>query len=149
MKVGDAAPDFELEDQTGKRIRLSQFAGKKNVLLVFFPFAFSPVCTNELGELREKEKTIQKLSAQILAISEDSAWAMKAFSKELKAKFPMLSDYAKKVAPLYGALYEDKGFAKRTVFVIDKQGKIAYARLYEPGTQPDLNEAIETLKKLA
>ena len=148
LNVGDVAPDFELEDQNGKKIRLSQYKGKKNVLLAFFPFAFSPVCTNELGELREKEDVVLKLDTQILAASVDSTWTQKAFAKQLRAKFPILSDFGRKTVALYGAYYEDKGFAKRTVFVIDKQGRIAYKRQYEPGTQPDISEALDVLKKL-
>lgn len=148
LKVGDTAPDFELEDQSGRKVRLSQYRGKKNVLLAFFPFAFSPVCTNELGELKEKEEPIMKLDAQILAASVDSTWTQKAFAKELGVKFPVLSDFGKKAVPLYGALYEDKGFAKRSIFVVDKKGKVAYARTYEPGQQPDIEEAVEVLKKL-
>jgi peroxiredoxin len=146
--VGDIAPDFELEDQNGKKVKLSQYRGKKNVLLAFFPFAFSPVCTNELGELKEKEETILKLDTQILASSVDSTWSEKAFAKELGVKFPILGDFRKQVVPLYGALYEDKGFAKRTVFVIDKKGRVAYKREYEPGTQPIIDEALAVLKKL-
>ena len=148
IDVGDAAPDFELEDQNGKKVRLNQYRGKKNVLLAFFPFAFSPVCTNELGELNEKEDIIVKLDTQILASSVDSTWSEKAFAKELGVRFPLLGDFGKNVVPLYGALYEDKGFAKRTVFVIDKKGKVAYKREYEPATQPDISEAIEVLKRL-
>lgn len=146
LKVGDTAPDFELEDQSGKKVRLSQYKGKKNVLLAFFPFAFSPVCTNELGELKEKEGPIVKLDAQIIAASVDSKWAQKAFAKELDVKFPILSDFGRKAIPLYGALQEGGGSARRSVFVIDKRGKVAYARMYEPGQQPDIDEALEVLK---
>jgi len=148
LRVGDTAPDFELEDQNGKKVKLSQFRGKKNVILAFFPFAFSPVCTNELGELKEKEDTILELDTQILAASVDSTWTQKAFAKELEVKFPILSDFGKKTVALYGSLYEDKGFAKRTVFVVDKQGKIVYKRQYEPAQQPDIQEALDILKKL-
>jgi len=148
LNVGDIAPDFELEDQNGKKVRLSRFKGKKNVLLAFFPFAFSPVCTNELGELKEKEDIVLKLDAQILAASVDSTWTQKAFAKELALRFPLLSDFSRTAAALYGSLYEDKGFAKRTVFVIDKSGRVAYKRQYEPGTQPDIGEALDVLKRL-
>jgi peroxiredoxin len=148
IKVGDMAPDFELEDQNGRKVRLSQYRGKKNVLLAFFPFAFSPVCTNEIGELKEKEETILRLDTQILASSVDSVWAEKAFAKELGAKFPILGDFRKEVVPLYGALNQDRGFAKRTLFVVDKNGRVAYKREYEPGTMPDIEEAIAVLRKL-
>jgi peroxiredoxin len=148
LNVGDVAPDFELEDQNGKKVRLGQYKGKKNVLLAFFPFAFSPVCTNELGELKEKEDVVLKLDTQILTASVDSTWTQKAFAKELKVKFPLMSDFGRKAVTLYGSYYEDKGFARRSIFVIDKQGRIAYKRQYEPGTQPDINEALEVLKRL-
>jgi peroxiredoxin len=92
--------------------------------------------------------TIVKLDAQILAASVDSTWTQKAFSKELGIKFPLLSDFGKKAVALYGSLYEDKGFAKRTIFLVDKQGKVAYKRQYEPGQQPDIEEALAVLKKL-
>lgn len=148
LNVGDTAPDFELEDQNGKKVRLSDHKGKKNVLLAFFPFAFSPVCTNELGELKEKEDVVLKLDAQVMAASVDSTWTQRAFAKELGVKFSILSDFGKKVAPLYGSLYEDKGFTKRAIFVIDKKGKVAYKRMYEPGTQPDIEEALAIVKRL-
>lgn len=148
LKTGDDAPDFELENQDGKKVRLSDFRGKKNVLLAFFPMAFSPVCTNEIGELKEKENLIMKLDAQILAMSVDSRYAQRAFSKELGVKFPMLSDFGRKALPLFGALDEKSGFAKRTVLVVDKKGKIAYSKRYESGTMPDLDEAISIIKKL-
>jgi peroxiredoxin len=148
VEVGDTAPDFELEDQNGKKVKLSQFRGKKNVLLAFFPFAFSPVCTNEMGDLKENEETILKLDAQILASSVDSTWSEKAFAKELGVKFPILGDFKKQTVQLYGALYEDKGFARRTIFIIDKQGRVAYKREYEPGTRPSIDEALGILKKL-
>jgi len=148
LKVGDTAPDFELEDQNGKKVKLSSFRGKKNVILAFFPLAFSPVCTNELGELKEKEKSFKELNTVILASSVDSVWAEKAFAKELGIKFSIISDFQKTLAPLYGSLNAEKGFAKRSVFVIDKAGRIAYKRQYEPKDMPDLNEAIETIKRL-
>jgi peroxiredoxin len=146
--VGNLAPDFELEDQTGKKVRLSSFRGKKNILLAFYPLSFSPVCTNELGELKEKEDTILKLDAKILAASVDSTWVQKAFAKDLGVRFSLLSDFQKKAIPLFGTFYEDKGFAKRAIFVVDKKGKIVYKKVYEPTQQPDIDEAIAALKKL-
>ncbi len=148
INIGDDAPDFELEDQNGKKVRLSDFRGKKNVLLAFFPMAFSPVCTNEIGELKEKEELITKLDTQILASSVDSRYVQKAFSKDLGVRFPILSDFGKKALPLYGALDEKRGFAKRTVLIVDKKGRIAYVKQYEPGAVPDLDEAIGVVRKL-
>lgn len=147
LKVGDEGPDFELEDQNGKKVKLSQYRGKKNVILAFFPAAFSPVCTSEIGSLATQQDDIMKLDAQILASSVDSRWVEKAFSEKLGAKFPILSDFGKKVLPLYGSL-GSSGFAKRTVIVVDKKGKVAYFRQYEAGIMPDLDEAIAVLKKL-
>jgi len=148
LKVGDTAPDFELEDQNGKKVKLSNFRGKKNVLLAFFPAAFSPVCTNEIGALREKEEPIMKLDAAILTSSVDGIWTEKAFAKELGVKYAVLSDFHRKVIPLYGEYNAEKGEAKRSVFVIDKKGRIAYKREYESKDMPDLDEAIEVIKKL-
>jgi len=148
LKVGDMAPDFELEDQNGKKVRLSSFRGKKNVLLAFFPAAFSPTCTTEIGALRENEEPIMKLDAEILASSVDGVWTEKAFAKELGVKYSILSDFHRKVIPLYGEYNDEAGVAKRSVFVIDKNGRIAYKRDYEPKQVPDLEEAIKVIKKL-
>ncbi len=148
LKVGDMAPDFELEDQNGKKVKLSSFRGKKNVLLAFFPAAFSPVCTTEIGALREKEESIMKLDAAILTSSVDGQWTEKAFAKELGVKYSILSDFHRQVIPLYGEYNDKAGIAKRSVFVIDKKGKIAYKREYEAKDMPDLDEAIEVIKKL-
>ncbi len=148
INVGDIAPDFELEDQEGKKVHLKDLKGKKNVLLVTFPAAFSPVCTSEMGELKVKQDTILKLDAAILASSVDSKWVEKAFAKELGLKFPVLSDFNKKMLPLYGALIEETGVARRAVFVIDKRGKVVYKRVYEAAQMPDLKEAIDIIKKL-
>ncbi len=148
LKVGDMAPDFELEDQNGKKVKLSSFRGKKNVLLAFFPAAFSPVCTTEIGALKEKEEPIMKLDAAILASSVDGPWAEKAFAKELGVKYSILSDFGRRVIPLYGEYNEGAGVAKRSVFVIDKKGRIAYKREYEAKDMPNLDEAIEVIKKL-
>src|SRR3989338_4662631 len=101
VKVGDLAPDFELKDGNQSVVKLSGFRGKK-VLLAFFPFAFSPVCTNQLGCFQTDLTKFQESGAQILGISVDSHWSNKAFGDSLKLTFPLLADFDKKTCAAYG-----------------------------------------------
>ncbi len=132
VKVGEAAPDFTLSyfNPLGdgkfepKKATLSDFKGKQNVVLAFFPAAFSPGCTKELQEYRKQTSQLTGANTQILGISVDSTWSNKAFREQLGADFPILSDWKKEVSRKYGILDENSGFARRTTFVIDKNGVI-------------------------
>ncbi|MHB9145704.1 MAG: peroxiredoxin [Symbiobacteriia bacterium] len=149
LKVGDTAPDFTLKG-TGEKedITLSELGGKPTVVL-FFPFAFSPVCTDELCSVQSEWDLYESLGAQVLGISVDSLYTQKAFASANKINFPLLADFNKEVAPKYGAFYEQlgpwKGVAKRAAFVVDRNGKVAYAWVSDdPKVKPDPN-AIRTV----
>ncbi len=132
VKVGGAAPDFSLPYRVpaadgrseAKTARLSDFKGKQNVVLAFFPAAFSPGCTSELEKYHEATGQFTTANTQILMISVDSPWANMAFRQSINADFPILSDWKKEVSRKYGVYNETDGYAYRTTFVIDKNGMV-------------------------
>lgn len=147
LQVGQQAPDFTLFDTDKKEISLSGFKGQK-VLLLFFPLAFTSVCTAELCSVRDNYKRYEGFSAQPIGISGDSLFTLAKFKEEQSLNFPLLSDFNKEASTAYGALYEQFGFgmrgvSKRAAFVIDEEGVIQYAEVLDnAGLQPDF-EAIE------
>ncbi len=153
VKVGDSAPDFTLKDSHLKDMTLSAYKGK-NVVLLFYPLDWSPVCTDEMCEVRDGYlKDFENLDAQVIGISVDSPFSHKAWAEAQKISFPLLSDFNKEACKKYGAYYEDliglKGVAKRSAFVIDKNGKIVYAWVSDDAkVKPNLNELKQTLQKM-
>jgi len=131
VKIGEAAPDFTLAwlapgGEPGKfkndQIKLSDFKGKQNVVIAFFPAAFSPGCTSEMQKYQASSGQFTAANTTILGVSVDSTWSNKAFREQLGASFPILSDWKKETARQYGVLDETTGFARRTTFVVDKAG---------------------------
>jgi peroxiredoxin len=130
VKVGQAAPDFALPYMSPKQgggyenktMKLSDFKGKQNVVLAFFPAAFSPGCTKEMQQYHQTTGKFNASNTQIFGVSVDSTWANKAFREQIGAEFPILSDWKKDVSRQLGILNEETGFARRTTFVIDKAG---------------------------
>ena len=144
--VGQPAPDFTLYDTQENLQRLSQYRGR-TVLLLFFPLAFTSVCTAELCSVRDNMGRYEELAVQPIGISVDSLYTLARFKEDQNLNFPLLSDFNKEVSKAYGALYEQFGFemrgvSKRAAFVVDKEGIIQYAEVLEnAGRQPDF-EAI-------
>ena len=147
LQVGVMAPDFELPASGDRLIKLSGFRDRKNVLLAFYPFTFSPVCSLQLPGLQENLQRFQSLDTEVLGISVDSKHSSAAFAVHLKLEFPLLSDFSKEVTKAYGVLREG-GFAERALFVIDKAGKIVYAHVNAIGEVPDNGPVFDTLEKL-
>jgi len=144
LKEGDAALDFTLKNTEGEEISLSDYKGDKNVLILFFPLAFTGVCTKEMCSTRDNLKEYENLDAEILSISVDSQFTLKEFKKANNLNFNLLSDFNKETAEKYGALYEDflglHGVAKRSAFVVNKDGEIKYAEVLEnAGDLPDFD----------
>ena len=147
------APDFTLKDTNKNDVSLSDFTGKSNVVLLFFPFAFSSVCTKELCSTRDNMKMYQSLDAEIIAVSVDSHYSLKAFKEAQNYNFMLLSDFNKEVSKDYNALYEDfhglHGVSKRAAFVIDKNRNIVHSEILEDASQmPDLQKLQEVLATL-
>jgi peroxiredoxin len=142
-----SAPDFTLYDTTKSPVSLHDFKGKK-VVLLFFPLAFTSVCTKELCYVRDNIGLFNNIDAVVLGISVDSLYTLAKFKEEQALNFTLLSDFNKEVSKLYNALYDDfsynmKGVSKRASFVIDRQGTIHYAQVLEKaGDFPDF-EAIK------
>jgi len=147
LKVGDAAPDFTLMDQNNNPVHLSDFLGKKHIVLAFYPLAFSPVCSLELPKLQENYDNFQRSDAEVLGISIDSRWSQLAFAEQLGLQYRLLSDFNREVSQAYGVL-RDEGFAERSLFLVDKEGVVRYVQVFEIGTVPDvaaLKKALEAL----
>jgi peroxiredoxin len=135
LKVGDQAPAFTLFSSDKKEVKLEDFQGQ-NVVLLFFPLAFTSVCTTELCNMRDDIAFYQGLNAQILGLSVDSVYTLAKFKEEQHLNFPLLSDFNKTISTAYGALYPKFGFgmegvSKRAAFVIDGNGTIQYAEVLE------------------
>ncbi len=153
VKVGDKAPNFTLRNTGKEEVSLADFRGK-NVLVLFFPLAFTGVCTDELCTMRDEKAEYDSLNVEILAISVDSLFTLEKFKGEQEYNFPLLSDFNKDVSRAYGSLYEDfvldmKGVSKRAAFLVDANGTIRYSEVLESaGDLPNFDKIKETLKSL-
>jgi len=153
IKVGDKAPDFQLFSAEQNEVKLSDHQGK-NVVLLFFPLAFTGVCTTELCTMRDDIAYYQGLDADIISLSVDAVPTLKKFKDEQKLNFPLLSDFNKEVSRAYDVLHEAfgwgmKGVSKRSAFVIDKAGTVQYAEVLDnPGELPNFAAIKETLSNL-
>lgn len=139
--VGSSAPDFTLKDQHGQAVSLSDFRGTKNVLVVFYPFAFSGICTGELCEIRDNLAAFQSESVQVLAISCDHMFTQRAWSEQQGYEFPVLSDFWPHgdVAKAYGVFKEDGGFSLRGTFLIDRDGVVRWSLVNGAGEARDFS----------
>jgi mycoredoxin-dependent peroxiredoxin len=138
-EVGTEAPDFTLKDQNNQDVTLSSFRGERNVLLVFYPFAFSGICTNELCSVRDDLPSFQNDEVQILAISVDHPFTLKAWSDAQGYEFPLLADFWPhgEVARAYGVFNDARGMAVRGTFLVDKQGVVRFSEVNQPGDARD------------
>lgn len=150
-QVGSIAPDFTLKNTDGKEVTLSSFKGKKNVVILFFPLAFTGVCTTELCTTRDSLGIYSGLNAEILGISVDSYFTLKQYKDMHHLNYDLLSDFNKTASTDYGCLYETfigmNGVSKRSAFVVDKAGKIQYAEVLEAAKDLPNFEAIQTALK--
>jgi peroxiredoxin len=127
IQPGTPAPDFSLRDQDGERVSLSDFRGRK-LVLVFYPADFSPVCTDQLSIYQEVLAEVRELGAELVGVSVDSSWAHKAFRDELGIEIPLLADFHPKgeVSRAYGAYVEERGHPSRCLVLIDEQGIVRW-----------------------
>lgn len=154
ITTGQISPDFTLFDADKNKVTLSEYRGKK-VLILFFPLAFSSVCTAELCNIRDNISSYNDANAMVLGISVDSVFVLKKFKEEQHLNFPLLSDFNKEASKAFDVLYETfpafdmHGVSKRSAFVIDKEGIIKYAEVCaSPGDQPDFTAIQQVLKAL-
>jgi peroxiredoxin len=147
IAVGQAAPEFTLKDQSMAEVKLADFRGKKNVVIMFYPLDWSPVCTNEHACVVNDMKKFDTLDAQVLGLSVDSAWSHKAYAEKMGIKYPLLADFNPKgaVAAQFGVYLADKGITGRAIAIVDKGGKIAWFKNYDIPVVPDINEVAQAL----
>ena len=148
VEVGQEAPDFELRNQHGERIRLSSFRGARNVVLVFYPLAFSGVCSSELSALRDNFPEVTRDDTELLTVSVDSVYVLRKWSDTEGFQFGLLSDFWPHggVASLYGVFNADRGVAVRGTFIIDKAGVVRW-KVVNP--IPEARDIAEYQKALA
>ncbi len=153
LQIGELAPNFTLFNTEKKEISLSDYKDK-NVVILFFPLAFTSVCTAELCEMRDNIATYASLNAEIIGISVDSLFTLDKFKAEQNLPFNLLSDFNKEVSTAYGSIYENfvlgmKGVSKRSAFVIDAKGVIQYTEVLESaGDIPNFEAVKEVLAKI-
>ena len=126
VEVGQPAPDFRLRGPGGQYITLGEFRGKKNVVLVFYPLDFSPICSHQLPSVEKDLPRFEQHGAQVLGISVDSHYAHEAFSRQVGVSFPLLSDLSREVTHHYGVRRREASTGGRAIFVIDRQGVVRY-----------------------
>jgi peroxiredoxin (alkyl hydroperoxide reductase subunit C) len=148
--VGTDAPEFSLRDQNNELVTLSQFKGDKAVLLVFYPFAFTNICTGELGQIRQQIDRFANDSVQVVTISIDSPYSHKIFSQRDELNFPLLSDFWPHgaVADAYGVFNAEIGAANRGTFLIDSAGTIQFSEVTEIGIGRDPEGWLDAIDEL-
>ncbi|NSC21527.1 peroxiredoxin [Streptomyces albus subsp. chlorinus] len=150
IAAGTKAPDIELKDQHGQLVRLSDFKGRKNVVLLFYPFAFTGVCTGELCALRDELPKFVNDDVQLLAVSNDSPFALRVFAEQEGLEYPLLSDFWPHGAAsrAYEVFDEEKGCAVRGTFIIDKEGVVRWTVVNGLPDARDLNDYVKALETL-
>ncbi len=150
IAVGQSAPEFALKDQSQQEVKLADFRGKKNVVLVFYPLDWSPVCTNEHACFVNDMKNFEQLDAQVLGLSVDSVWSHKAYAEKMGIRYPLLADFHPRgaVAGKYGMYLEDRGITGRAIAVINKAGNVAWFKQYEIPVVPDMKEVAAALAQV-
>jgi glutaredoxin-dependent peroxiredoxin len=153
IKLGKPAPEFTLFSDEKKEVNLSDFKGK-NVVILFFPQAFTGVCTQELCDMRDNMHKYEALNAQVLGISVDSVFTLAKFKELQNYNFPLLSDFNKQISKKYGTIYKEfafgmSGVSKRSAFVLDAEGIVRYAEVLDnAGNVPSFKAINETLAGL-
>ena len=149
IAAGVQAPDFALPNQSRETIRLSDFRGRKHVVLAFHPLAFTPICSTQVQSYEREHPTLDGLDAEVLVISTDNGPSKRAWAEELGTSVQMLSDFFPQgeVSRAYGVM-GDHGLSERAVVVVDKQGVVRWAKHYGMEVQPPVGEVIEALRGL-
>ena len=148
--VGAPAPEFTLKDQDQKEVKLSDYKGKKRVVLVFYPLDWSPTCTKEHACMVNDKKQFDQLDAQVLGISVDSVWSHKAYAEKMGIHYPLLADFNPRgaVADKFGVYLADKGITGRAIVIIDKSGKVSWVKNYDIPVVPDIKEVAAALTQV-
>lgn len=153
LTVGQLAPEFRLKGPGGQWVSLSDYRGTNIVVLVFYPLAFSPVCSHQLPEVQKHLNEFRDLDAVVFGVSVDSHYANEAFARSLRLEFPLLSDFKRLAMSAYGVLQSDQGYSGRAMFAIGKDGHIIYADVSanpgDPAQVPSPERLLEALRAMA
>lgn len=151
IEVGAQAPDFVLRDQHNQEVRLADYRGRKAVLLVFYPLAFTGTCQGELCQVRDNLNAYANDGVQVLTVSVDSPFSHRVWAEQQGYHFPLLSDFWPhgEVARAYGVFNEERGFANRGTFVIDREGVVRFTEMNEPGQARDQDAWRQALESVA
>jgi glutaredoxin-dependent peroxiredoxin len=155
LRLGQKVPEFALPDADQKMRSLGEFTRQGSVIIAFFPFAFSGVCDKEMCAFRDQFGQLQGMGVQVVGVSVDSSYSLKAFAQTYNLQFPLLSDFNKKTTKLYGVLQDPwvglgyKGVAKRAVMVVDRRGMLRYRWVTDaPSEEPPYAEVVKAAQKL-
>ncbi|HEX2662350.1 MAG TPA: redoxin domain-containing protein [Candidatus Acidoferrum sp.] len=150
ISVGQTAPDFTLPNQDKKEVKLSDFTGKRNVVLMWYPLDWSPTCTSEHACFVNDMKEFETLDAEVLGVSVDSVWSHKAFAEKMGIKYSLLADFHPRgaMSEKYGMYLADKGITGRAIAIVNKAGKIAWFKNYDIPVVPDLKEVAAALSQV-
>lgn len=150
ITVGQTAPDFALNNQDKKEVKLSDFAGKKNVVLMWYPLDWSPTCTNEHACFVSEMKSFETLDAEVLGVSVDSVWSHKAYAEKMGIKYSLLADFQPRgaMSEKYGIFMADKGITGRAIAIVGKDGKVAWFKNYDIPVVPDVKEVAAALQQV-
>jgi len=150
ISVGQVAPDFTLLNQDKQEVKLSDFAGKKNVVLIWYPLDWSPICTKEHACFVNDMKQFETLDAEVLGVSVDSVWSHKAFADKMGIKYSLLADFHPRgaMSEKYGIYLADKGITGRAIAIVNKAGKVAWFKNYDIPVVPDLAEVAGALSQV-
>src|SRR5579885_1732493 len=150
IAIGQTAPDFTLQNQDKKDVKLADFAGKKNVVLVWYPLDWSPVSTNEHARLDNHLKSFERLDTEVLGVSVDSVWSHKAYAEKMGIHYSLLADFHPRgaMSEKYGVYLADKGITGRAIAIVNKSGKIAWFKNYEILQVPDVKEVASALQQV-
>ena len=150
ITVGSAAPEFTLRDQSQKEVKLSDFAGTKNVVLMFYPLDWSPTCTSEHACFVNGMKSFETLDAEVLGVSVDSVWSHKAYAEKMGIHYSLLADFQPRgaMSEKYGVYLPEKGITGRSIIIVGKDGKVAWVKHYDIPVVPDVQEVATALQQV-
>jgi peroxiredoxin len=148
-EAGQPAPEFRLKGPGGQSFTLSEYHGNRNLLLVFYPLAFSPLCSHQLPEIQSEMARFRALDTEVLGISVDSWYANQEFARRLGLSFTLLSDFDRVAGAAYGVLLPDRGYSRRALFVVDKAGRVVWREIAPTPTDiPSTQNALAALEGL-
>lgn len=148
IRAGSPAPEFKTAGTGGREISLADFREKKKVVLFFFPGAFTPVCAKEVTDFERNIDKFKAADAEVVGVSVDSRWVLDVFSSTSGGlSYPLATDMKHEIGPKYGVFLPERGLEGRAIFVIGKDGAVAWSKIYELKQMPDLNEVLEAVKK--